>query len=118
MSKFTTLLSTQENQYNKQESNSVDDLVNTIRPVDPIYCIRPNSIKLACSWFKKKFPGQILYAVKTNPNEKIVKQIIANGISEFDVASLNEIKLVINLHITIVSLYQISSIFLIFFMIV
>ena len=77
-----------------QKFNSVDELVNTIRPVDPIYCIRPNSIKSACSWFKKSFPGQILYAVKTNPNEKVIKCIGESGIDKFDVASINEIKLI------------------------
>ena len=56
-----------------QKFNSVNELVNTIRPVDPIYCIRPNSIKSACGWFKNNFPGDILYAVKTNPNEKVIK---------------------------------------------
>ena len=64
-----------------QKFNSVDELVNTVRPVDPIYCIRPNSIKSACTWFKSNFPGQILYAVKTNPIEKIVKYIGENGIA-------------------------------------
>ena len=77
-----------------QKFNSVDELVNTIRPVDPIYCIRPNSIKTACSWFKSNFPGQILYAVKTNPNEKIIKCVGESGINKFDVASINEIKLI------------------------
>ena len=77
-----------------QKFNSVDELVNTIRPVDPVYCIRPILIKSACSWFKNNFPGQILYAVKTNPNEKIIKFIGENGINKFDVASINEIKLI------------------------
>ena len=77
-----------------QKFNSVDELVNTIRPVDPVYCIRPNSIKSACSWFKQNFPGQILYAVKTNPNEKVIKFIGESGIEKFDVASINEIKLI------------------------
>jgi len=77
-----------------QKFNSVDELVNTIRPVDPIYCIRPNSIKSACNWFKSNFPGQILYAVKTNPNEKVIKHIGESGINRFDVASINEIKLI------------------------
>ena len=77
-----------------QKFNSVDELVNTIRPVDPVYCIRPNSIKLACSWFKQNFPGQILYAVKTNPNKKVIKSIVESGIDKFDVASINEIKLI------------------------
>ena len=77
-----------------QEFNSVNELVNTIQPVDPIYCIRPNSVKSACSWFKNNFPGQILYAVKTNPNEKIIKYIGESGIDRFDVASINEIQLI------------------------
>jgi len=77
-----------------QKFNSVDELVNTIRPVDPIYCIRPNSIKTACSWFKNNFPGKILYAVKTNPNEKVIKYIGESGVDQFDVASINEIKLI------------------------
>ena len=77
-----------------QKFNSVDELVNTIRPVDPIYCIRPNSIKSACGWFKNSFPGKILYAVKTNPIQKIIKYIGESGIDRFDVASINEIKLI------------------------
>ena len=77
-----------------QKFSSVDELVRNIQPVDPVYCIRPNSIRTACSWFKKNFPGKILYAVKTNPNEKILKYIVESGIERFDVASINEIKLI------------------------
>ena len=77
-----------------QKFNSVDELVNSIRPVDPVYCIRPDSIKSACNWFKSNFPGNILYAVKTNPNEKVIKHIKESGIERFDVASINEIKLI------------------------
>ena len=77
-----------------QKFNSVDELVNTVNPVDPIYCIRPNSIKTACGWFKDNFPGKILYAVKTNPNENVIKNIGESGIQRFDVASINEVKLI------------------------
>ena len=77
-----------------QKFNSVDELVSSVRPVDPIYCIRPNSIKTACSWFKNNFPGNVIYAVKTNPNEKVIKYIFESGINQFDVASINEIKLI------------------------
>jgi len=77
-----------------QKFNSVDELVNTVRPVDPIYCIRPSSIKSACGWFRSNFPGKILYAVKTNPNEKVIKYIGESGIDKFDVASIDEIKLI------------------------
>ena len=72
----------------------VNELVNTIKPEYPVYCIRPESIKISTEFFKKKFPGKTLYAVKTNPNEKVLKQIISCGIVDFDVASINEIKLI------------------------
>jgi len=83
---------------------SVNELVNTLKPDYPVYCIRPEEIKKSVKFFKQNFPGKILYAVKTNPHEKVLKQIIANGINDFDVASLNEIKLIkkinskVNLH--------------------
>jgi len=73
---------------------TVNELVNSLKPDYPVYCIRPNEIKKSVNFFKENFPGKILYAVKTNPNEKIIKQIISNGVNEFDVASLNEIKLI------------------------
>ena len=73
---------------------SVDELVNELKPDYPVYCIRPESIKKSTKFFKENFPGKVLYAVKTNPNEKVIKQIISSGIQDFDVASLNEIKLI------------------------
>ena len=72
----------------------VDELVNELKPDYPVYCIRPGSIKKSTKFFKDNFPGKVLYAVKTNPNEKVIKEIISNGIEDFDVASLNEIKLI------------------------
>ena len=77
-----------------QKFSSVDELVNIVRPVDPVYCIRSNLIKTACNWFKSSFPGHVLYAIKTNPSEKIIKYIGESGIDRFDVASINEIKLI------------------------
>ena len=72
----------------------VNELVNELKPDYPVYCIRPESIKKSTKFFKDNFSGKILYAVKTNPNEKVIKQVISNGIKDFDVASLNEIKLI------------------------
>ncbi len=74
--------------------SSVDELINTLKPEYPVYCVRPKSIKKSIDFFKNNFPGKILYAVKTNPNEKVIKIIINNGIENFDVASINEIKLI------------------------
>ena len=77
-----------------QKFNNVNELVNTLKPVNPIYCIRPETIKKAIKVFKNNFPGKILYAVKTNPNEHVLKHIIKNGVDRFDVASINEVKLI------------------------
>ena len=72
--------------------NSVSDLVRELQPVNPVYCVRPESIKLACNFFVNNFPGKPLYAVKTNPHKSVIKHIYQNGITNFDVASLEEIK--------------------------
>ena len=72
----------------------VNELVNTLKPSCPVYCIRPDSIKKSTQFFKRNFPGKVLYAVKTNPNEKVLKHIINNGIEDFDVASVSEIELI------------------------
>ena len=77
-----------------QKFSDVNELVNTLKPEEPVYCIRPNSIKKSVEFFKNKFPGKVLYAVKTNPDEKVLKIINDSGIQNFDVASINEVKLV------------------------
>ena len=43
------------------------------------------------------FKGKVLYAVKANPQEFIIKLLAKNGLKSFDVASLNEIKLIKNI---------------------
>ena len=73
---------------------SVDKIVNELKPVNPIYCIRKNSINTACNWFNKNFPGKVLYAVKTNPHEEVIKEIKNGGIDKFDIASIEEIKII------------------------
>ena len=77
-----------------QKFKSVEDLVNQLRPDRPVYCIRKKSILSASKFFQKKFPGKILYAVKTNPNQEVIKTLIRSGIEQFDVASVEEIKAV------------------------
>jgi len=75
----------------------VNELVKTLKPDYPVYCIRPKSIKTSTQFFKNNFPGKVLYAVKTNPNQEVLKHIISNGIDHFDTASINEIQLIRNL---------------------
>ena len=75
-----------------QKFKTVDSLINQLKPERPVYCIRKNSIHIASKTFQKKFPGKILYAVKTNPHPEVLKTIVESGIENFDVASIQEIK--------------------------
>jgi ornithine decarboxylase len=77
-----------------QKFKDVNELVNTLKPDYPVYCIRPESLKTSTHFFKNNFPGKVLYAVKTNPNEEVLRYIINNGITDFDTASINEILLI------------------------
>ena len=81
-----------------EKFKTVDELVSQLKPVDPVYCIRKKSIQIASKTFQKKFPGKILYAVKTNPHPEVLKTIVQSGIQNFDVASINEIKEIININ--------------------
>ena len=75
-----------------QKFKTVDELVNQLKPEKPVYCIRKNSIHVASKTFQNKFPGEILYAVKTNPHTEVLKTILESGINNFDVASIKEIE--------------------------
>ncbi len=75
-----------------QKFKSVDKLVNQLRPTEPVYCIRRDSINIASKFFQNKFPGKILYAVKTNPHPLVLKTIVESGINDFDIASVKEVE--------------------------
>ena len=75
-----------------QKFKSVGELVNQLKPTEPVYCIRKQSIQLASKFFQNKFPGKVLYAVKTNPHPIVLKTIVESGIENFDVASIKEIE--------------------------
>ncbi len=76
---------------------SVEDIINQLKPNDPVYCIRKHTINVASKYFQKKFPGKILYAVKTNPHPEVLKTILQSGIRNFDVASIKEIETIRNI---------------------
>jgi len=75
-----------------QKFKTVDEIVSQLKPERPVYCIRKNSIHVASKTFQNKFPGKILYAVKTNPHPEVLKTIVESGIQNFDVASIKEIQ--------------------------
>ena len=75
-----------------QKFKSVDELVKQLKPTEPVYCIRRDSINIASKFFQNKFPGKILYAVKTNPHPLVLKTIVESGINDFDIASIKEVE--------------------------
>ncbi len=69
-------------------------LVVADRPDLPVHCIRPHAAQRAADWFVRRFPGDVLYAVKANPHPAILDAVYAAGVRWFDVASLPEVELV------------------------
>jgi ornithine decarboxylase len=73
---------------------SIDEMVKTLRPEQSVQCFLPDNIALAARTFIDHFPGHSLYAVKSNPDPYVLQSLWNAGIQHFDVASLNEVKLV------------------------
>ncbi len=61
---------------------------------DPFFIYKPMNLKKNVEFFLKRFSGEVLYAVKTNPSKFILKHIHELGLKSFDVASINEVKLI------------------------
>ena len=78
--------------YEMEKFKNVDKLVSQLKPSNPVYCIRSETLKKASKYFQKNFKGKILYAVKTNPNKFVLKTLYESGIKNFDIASIKEIK--------------------------
>jgi ornithine decarboxylase len=69
-------------------------LVSASRPVQPVTLLRPHAAARAARFFVEKFPGRSLYAVKANPSPDLIALLWENGISDYDVASIAEVRLV------------------------
>ena len=61
---------------------------------DPFFIYKPENLRKNVKNFLTNFSGETLYAVKTNPSELVLKRIYEFGIKSFDVASINEVKLI------------------------
>jgi ornithine decarboxylase len=73
---------------------SVDAFILAERPEDPVHCLRPATIAAAARRFVGAFPGDVLYAVKCNPEPRVLRALWAGGVRHFDCASPAEIALV------------------------
>jgi ornithine decarboxylase len=73
---------------------TVDQMVAADRPEEPVHCLRPAVIAETASTFVEGFPGDVLYAVKCNPDPAVLRALYRGGIRHFDCASTAEIRLV------------------------
>jgi ornithine decarboxylase len=72
----------------------VDDLVATCRPEEPMHCLRPDTLAATARDFLAGFPGEVLYAVKCNPEPAVLRALWEGGVRHFDCASPGEVALV------------------------
>ena len=70
------------------------DLAARGAPEGPVAIARPHRVGAAALWFKQHFPGEVFYAVKANPSPWVLDALVANGVTNFDVASETETQLI------------------------
>jgi ornithine decarboxylase len=73
---------------------TVDQVIAADRPEDPVHCLRPAVLAETARAFLAAFPGDVLYAVKCNPDPAVLRALHAGGVRHFDCASLAEVRLV------------------------
>ncbi len=73
---------------------TVDQVVAADRPEEPVHCLRPAVVAATAHRFLQGFPGDVLYAVKCNPDPAVLRALHDGGVRHFDCASLPEIRLV------------------------
>lgn len=84
---------------------SIEAMVAELKPEMPVTCLRPATMTSTTKWFLKNFPGDVLYAVKTNPDPQVLRTLARAGVKHFDVASKAEIKLVADLMLADARMY-------------
>jgi ornithine decarboxylase len=74
--------------------SSVGELLRTKNTDKPVFCYFPHRVRSAVDQFVSLFPGEVLYAVKANPDPELVRWVVEGGVRGFDAASVAEIALV------------------------
>jgi ornithine decarboxylase len=73
---------------------SADAALAELKPSDPVFCIDASKVRSAARRFATSFPGRVLYAVKCNPHPLVLSTLYNSGVTDFDVASLEEARVV------------------------
>lgn len=73
---------------------SIEELVRSKTTDLPVVCLLPEGARSAARELSRGFPGEVLYAVKANPDPRLLGWFLEGGVSGFDAASIAEIGLV------------------------
>jgi ornithine decarboxylase len=76
------------------EFGSSAEMIAALEPNEPVYCIYPGVLRALAGSFLAAFPGRVLYAVKANPEPRILAELWAAGVRCFDTASIGEMRAV------------------------
>jgi ornithine decarboxylase len=72
--------------------SGITEVVDVLQPIDPIHCVRTDTLRATARRFVQAFPGDVLYAVKCNDNPVVLNALNEGGIRHFDTASITEIR--------------------------
>ena len=64
------------------------------QPENPVLFLSPPVVQATARRFLEGFPGLVTYAVKSNPGEEVIENLVAAGVGGFDCASPFEIDLI------------------------
>lgn len=70
------------------------EIIRRLAPEDPVMVFAPTVLQAAARRFTDGFPGLVTYAVKSNPGDAVIQNLVTAGIRGFDVASPFEIELI------------------------
>ncbi len=74
--------------------STIDSILSNYDGDGPIRVIWPRRIKKNAQNFRRLFSGNVVYAVKCNPDPRILEALKQGGINDFDVASIGEIEFI------------------------
>ena len=69
------------------------EYIQIAQPDSPIYLLAKDNLTHTAQKLIKNFPGEVSYAVKANPHPEILETLHSAGVDSFDVASLQEARL-------------------------
>lgn len=79
---------------NKTVWDNPADIIRHLAPEHPVMVFAPTVLQDRARQFLEGFPGLVTYAVKSNPEEAVIQNLVAAGVCGFDVASPFEIDLI------------------------